>query len=334
MIDNDFRQRAYEILKNNFDYITYSKNIFLPLTNFCRNNCKYCKFTNNKRYLKDPDEIKDTIREVEQSFTETLFTFGERPYESNLFNEKLQKLGYNDFVKYLTELYDYSLKQGYLPHTNPGFVTEEFVSKIRPYNASLGLMLESIAKLSVHEESPGKNPLNRLKFLKLLGKKKIPTTTGILVGIGESEKDRVNSLKEIKKLDNEFEHIQEIIIQPCRGYKNLADKEKLVKTISIARSLFKEKNIQSPPNLVDEPLDLIKAGASDLGGISTKTPDYINPDYPWPNLCGLEEKITKKTKFDLRERLPIYPKYVKKDWIPPKLSRIVKTKTDDEGFVK
>ncbi|PTD93950.1 7,8-didemethyl-8-hydroxy-5-deazariboflavin synthase subunit CofG [archaeon SCG-AAA382B04] len=334
MIDIDL-EKSSKILKNNFEYITYSKNIFIPVTNFCRNNCKYCKFTKGDKFLTPPNKIKSFLENVDSSkHSEILFTFGERPYQRKRFNEKLKKYGYISFAEYIKDLCNYSIDNGFLPHTNPGVVKESFISKIKPYNTSLGLMLETTADLKVHKNSPGKKPQKRLELLELLGKKKIPTTTGILIGIGESKKDRVESLKKIRSLQKRYGHIQEVIIQPCQHKNQNIKKSKLLDTIALARIILKNTNIQSPPNLVKNIPDLIKAGASDLGGISEHTIDYINPNHSWPKISDIREEVRKNTGFELKKRLPIYPRYIKESWMADGVKDLIKDKADNEGFAK
>ncbi len=330
------KKSSYKLLKDNFDYITYSKNVFIPLTNFCRNNCKYCGFSKKPKRVMTPAEAKSLLKKAKSSScSEALFTFGEKPHYSDEFIEKIKKLGYKDFSEYLKDIQAFSVKEGIIPHTNPGVVDESLISSIQPYNASMGLMLENITNLSVHIDSPGKKPSKRIGFLEMLGRKKIPTTTGLLIGIGETKESRIRSLYKIKEIDSKYNHIQEIIIQAYQpneksNLENKLEKNELYETISIARKIFPEKNIQSPPNLVNNPIKLIKSGINDLGGISDITPDYINPNHDWPDLNKLKKEINQKTPFSLKKRLPIYPEYVEEKWIPDNLQCILEEVISEE----
>ena len=210
-----------------------------------------------------------------------------------------------------------SINLGLLPHSNPGILEKSEFKKLKPYNASMGLMLETLADIKGHEGCAGKNPGSRIKTIEYAGELKIPFTTGILVGIGETWEERVRSIHKIKELHEEFGHIQEVIIQnfiPKPGTKmascDAPGLDEMIRTVRMARELLpSEITIQVPPNLIP-PRDLVKCGAGDLGGISPETIDYINPEAPWPNYLELQAMVD----VPLRERLPIYPGYVKKGW--------------------
>ncbi|WGI17729.1 7,8-didemethyl-8-hydroxy-5-deazariboflavin synthase subunit CofG [Methanonatronarchaeum sp. AMET-Sl] len=320
MFKIDFIEKAGRLRDRYFDTITYSRNVFVPLTNVCRNNCSYCGFSKGKPYLLSPKQIKNILKEGKRSgAVEALFTYGEQPTKVDGFKKLLTETGYESFDQYLKDTYQTALDQGLLPHTNPGYIPSDQFKSISKYNASMGLMLETTTDIPSHKESPGKKPEKRIQLIKYAGKQKIPLTTGILIGVGESWVDRVKSLKQIKKINDKYGHIQEVIIQghqkhPKSNTKHPTTKQKtVIKTIALARHILKDIEIQAPPNLHPDIKSLLKAGVSDLGGIST-TKDHINPTKKWPSPQKLEKEI-KKHGYKPEKRLPIYPKYIEKDWL-------------------
>jgi FO synthase subunit 1 len=250
--------------------------------------------------------------------SEALLSMGERPWEAEGFGAAAAEAGISDLIQYLLELCQLSLDMGLLPHTNAGVLSYEHLKALSPYNASMGLMLETTAHLDAHAESPGKVPEARLEFIEQAGRLQVPLTTGILVGIGESWEDRRASLMAIADLHRAYGHIQEVIVQPLDPKPGTPmamalrprDSE-LLQAVALARSLLPEYvAVQVPPNLVD-PLAFVQAGASDLGGISPLTPDWINPERPWPDLEDLRQRLA---GYSLRERLAVHPRYVQKGW--------------------
>jgi FO synthase subunit 1 len=235
------------------------------------------------------------------------------------------------------ELCKLSISFGLLPHSNPGILKRSEFEKLKPYNASMGLMLETTASVKGHEGCAGKIPETRIRTIEYAGQLKIPFTTGILVGIGETWEDRVRSLHKIKELHEKFGHIQEVIIQnfipkpeTLMASYNGPGIEEMKQTVSMARHLLPaDIAIQVSPNLIS-PRELINCGASDLGGISPETIDYINPESPWPNLLELRSMVD----VPLRERMPIYPEYVKKGWYGKELKSLITSLSDAEGFRK
>jgi len=299
--------------------VSYSNNVFLPITNLCRNLCSYCGFRrdpNDGAWFMSPEEVIELAKRAKVTgCSEALITLGERPDVHAEAREKLEELGYKNTVDYLVGLCQQILELGLLPHTNAGTLNERELLHLRRYNASMGLMLECAAELPAHRNSPGKDPGLRLEVIEAAGKLRIPFTTGLLVGIGESFDDRVRSLLEIRNLHERYGHIQEIIIQPFTPKPNTPMAEcvgpsetELLATVEVARSLMPEMNIQVPPNLVSNVGRFLPAGANDLGGISSVTPDFINPERPWPTIEEIEMMI-KNVGFSPRERLPIYPRY-------------------------
>ncbi len=280
----------------------------------------------------------------EEGCKEALFTFGERPYDDKKFNDELEKLGYKDFWNYYSDIVRKALSIGLLPHTNPGVVEEEGIDLMKEHNASIGLMLETSADLFVHDNCPGKKPKKRIEFIKKVGEKNIPLTTGLLVGIGETFEDRLNSLKTLKKLDGEYDHIQEIIIQGYHKNENIKDQEKMRNphlkssakdidvfvTAAIARIIFKEKEIQIPPNLHGDIKSILSAGASDLGGISISG-DFINPEDRWPPIDEITKTVNSEG-FEVRERLPIHSSFIKKGWLSEQVADVIKELSENSDY--
>ncbi len=322
--------------------VTYSKNVFIPLTNMCRNHCGYCGFRRSpddpQAYILHPDRVEEILqRGARSGCTEALFTFGERPDEDAKYSKRLKAIGYNHTLDYLLDLCRMAIKTGLLPHCNPGVLSYEELALLKPLNASMGLMLETTAHLTAHNDSPGKVPEKRIESIANAGKLKIPFTTGLLVGIGETRTDRVNSLQTITGLHGNYGHIQEVIIQnftPKPGTSMAGHEppsfEEMLWTVEQAREILPDDvAVQVPPNLIS-PGVLIEHGASDLGGISPETIDHINPEHKWPDVEELEQKVGSDTV--LRERLPIYPQYILDGWFSDELRPLIHQLTDDEGY--
>jgi FO synthase len=256
--------------------------------------------------------------------TEALFSLGDKP--ELLFpemRETLRRLGYKSTLHYLEAMCEMVLREtGLLPHPNPGLLSAEWISRLAAVSPSMGLMLEStnvslLGPGGAHDNAPDKVPSKRLRTIEEAGRQQVPFTTGILIGIGESAEDRVDSLLAIRELHRRYGHIQEVIIQNFRckpGIPMHASTEPsasdMSRTIAVARLLMPEMNIQAPPNLSDPYYaDFIDVGINDWGGISPLTPDYINPERPWPHLEQLRQR-TEAKGFELRQRLPVYPEFV------------------------
>ncbi|WP_078427723.1 7,8-didemethyl-8-hydroxy-5-deazariboflavin synthase CofG [Alkalihalobacterium alkalinitrilicum] len=306
--------------------VTYSRKVFIPLTNMCRNTCSYCTFVkgpdNPDAHIMNPDEVRAKLKQAEASgCKEVLISLGERPELRYEFTKKwLNKLGYKRMVDYVYDICEMVIKEtSMIPHTNAGALKVEEIKKLKMVNGSMGMMLESNnPNLSVHRDCPDKHPMVRLNTIRYAGELKVPFTTGILIGIGESLEDRVDSLFDILELHKKYNHIQEIIIQNFRAKKDtkMANSEEptiwdMVRTIAVCRLIFgRQMNIQAPPNLTPEMHQLfLLAGINDWGGISPVTPDYINPEKPWPNITALNS-VCSELGFTLRERLTVYPEYV------------------------
>lgn len=328
--------------------ITFSRNFTLSLSNFCQNNCSYCFYnqripkeeSKENKVLLEEDRIRDLIQ-IGQKYEckEALILSGENPDVFPEVAEELRKRGFQTYNDYVYQTCEEVMKHGILPHTNIGLLSFNEMKRLKGVNASMGLMLESTCKKlskkgGVHEKSPGKAPKKRIEHLRNAGKIKIPFTTGLLLGIGESQKDRIKDVIIIRRIYDTYEHIQEVIFQNFESKQGISyvpskdqiyDIKDMLKLIGIAKIIFKNKiSIQIPPNLTKGyEKDFIELGISDFGGISPITDDYINPDKKWPQERYLE-KICKNMDFKLQERLPIYDKYIEKSgFCPDKIKKII-----------
>jgi FO synthase len=336
--------------------ISYSRKVFIPLTKLCRDVCHYCTFAQVPRagkpvYL-SPDEVLAIARAgAVAGCTEALFTLGDKPelrYQAA--RDALKALGHETTISYLTAMCALVLREtGLLPHANPGVMTHEEIAGLREVTASQGIMLESTSERlcrqgGVHYGSPDKHPAVRLETLRLAGELKIPFTTGILIGIGETRDERIEALEAIRDLHAAHGHIQEVIVQNFRAKPDtkLADSEEpdledLLWTIATARLVLgPDMNIQAPPNLSPGVYQkLIDAGLNDWGGISPVTPDHVNPEAPWPAIAELARKSADAGKL-LVNRLPIYPAYVRAadKWLAPDIATRVRRVSDSEGFAR
>ncbi|AFV24762.1 FO synthase subunit 1 [Methanolobus psychrophilus R15] len=325
------------------EFITFCRNVFVPVTNICRNECGYCTFRRSpddpKSRLMTKEEIIPLLTEGKKAgCTEVLFTFGEYAEEVPGYMELLSGTGFSSTLEYVSDLCRTAIDIGLLPHTNAGVLNYTELETLRPLNASMGLMLETTADLSAHANSPGKKPAARLKTMSYAGKLQIPFTTGILVGIGETLDDRINSLQSIAELHEKYGHIQEVIIQNFMPKKDtpMADcpspsDEEMMQTVLIASEILpQDVVIQVAPNLID-PYILIQCGARDLGGISPTTIDWINPEANWPGIEKLRQMVRGTP---LRERLPIYPRHIKNGWYSDQLKDLILSLSDEEGYRK
>ena len=315
--------------------ITYSKNIFIPLTEICRNDCGYCNFKKNPDdpkaiILKTKEEILADLKEAEKyGCKEAMFAFGEDADEEEVVQKRLHEFGYNNMIDYIVDICQMTLDETrLLPHTNGGNFSFEDLKRLKDVNASMGLMLENsssrLMELPAHNKSPGKDPVLRLQTISNAGKLKIPYTTGILIGIGETKEEIAESLLAIKDIYDEYGHIQEVIIQnftPIPGIEmenwpepSLLD---MIRTVLAGCLVFKDTDvsIQVPPNLNNETAQIfLLCGADDWGGVSPVSPDFVNITSPWPGIDELE-KLTKDAGFELVERLCIYEKYINNEWL-------------------
>ncbi|MBY9007453.1 MAG: 7,8-didemethyl-8-hydroxy-5-deazariboflavin synthase subunit CofG [Candidatus Lokiarchaeota archaeon] len=320
-----------DIPKEKGKIITYSKNFTLSLSNYCINQCKYCFYnhkifseTGNKNtILLENDKISILVENaLKYDCKEGLLISGEDPGSFPEVKVKLERLKIRNYIFYVKKVCDFLLNKKILPHINIGLVKIDDFKILKEYTASMGLMLESTSprlyeKGGVHENSPSKLPNKRIKHLINAGKLKIPFTTGLLIGIGESLKDRIKDLLLIKNIHEKYGHIQEIIIQNFEKKEGINYQpkrkvpiEELLKITGIARIMFNnEISIQVPPNLISGfEKDFIEMGINDFGGISPITIDHINPKKKWPQIENLK-KICKMNGYNLKERLAVYDKF-------------------------
>ncbi|MFV2019816.1 bifunctional FO biosynthesis protein CofGH [Micromonospora sp. LOL_023] len=322
--------------------ITYSRKVFIPLTRLCRDRCHYCTFATvpgrlPTAYL-DRDEVLAIARAgAAQGCKEALFTLGDRPEERwPAARQWLDERGYDSTVDYLRASAIAVLEEtGLLPHLNPGVLSWAELQRLKPVAPSMGMMLETTATRlwsepgGPHYGSPDKEPAVRLRAIADAGRVGVPYTTGVLIGIGETARERVESLFAIRSAAREYGHIQEVILQnfrakPDTAMRGMPDAElrDLAATVAVGRILLGPgARIQAPPNLVaGEYALLLRAGIDDWGGVSPVTPDHVNPERPWPQIEELARR-TAKAGFTLRERLTIYPEYVRRgeSWLDPRL---------------
>jgi len=334
--------------------ITYSRKVFLPLTNLCRDYCGYCTFRRDPgqpgAHTMAPDEVMEVVRAGERmGCTEALFSLGDKP--ELLFpqmRDTLRHFGYKSTLHYLEAMCERVLREStLLPHPNPGLMSAEWLERLSRVAPSMGLMLETtsarlLAKNAAHDNAPDKEPAKRLRVIEDAGRRKIPFTTGILIGIGETLEERVDSLIAIRDLHEKYGHIQEVIVQNFRAKSATPmarwaepGREEMLRTVAVARLLMPTMNIQAPPNLSDPHYaDLLDAGINDWGGISPLTPDFINPEKPWPHLEQLQQR-TEAKGFELRQRLPVYSEFVEQasahsDLLAQRLSAAA----DVEGYAR
>ena len=345
--------------------VTYSPKVFVPLTRLCRDRCHYCTFATvpgrvPAAYL-ELDEVLDIARQgAAQGCTEVLFTLGDRPEARwRVAGEWLTARGYTSTIDYVRAAAQAVLDEtGLLPHLNPGVMSPEELAVLRPVAPSMGMMLESTSTLLVepggaHFGSPDKDPAVRLAAIADAGRARVPFTTGILVGIGETRRDRAESLLALARLAKEYGHLQEVIVQNFRAKPDTAMRgepdaefDEFVAAVAVARLLMPlGVSVQAPPNLAGDLGDgatadsahrdqalLLRAGIDDWGGVSPVTPDHVNPERPWPGLDDLA-RVTAEAGFVLRPRLTVYPRYVAGEgWIDPAVAPVVAALADEDGL--
>ena len=336
--------------------VSYSRKVFIPLTHLCRDVCSYCTFAQRPKAGKNAyltaDEVLAIARSgAEAGCTEALFTLGDKPeLRYKAAREELAALGAQSTIDYLARMCELVLKEtGLLPHANPGVLDRGDLTRLRSVSASQGIMLESTSERlcergGPHFGSPDKHPAARLETLRLAGELRIPFTTGILIGIGETRGERIDALHAIRDLHARYGHIQEVIVQNFRAKPGTrmadsphASREELVWTIAAARLVLgSSMNIQAPPNLSgDECGVLLDAGINDWGGVSPVTPDHVNPEAPWPPVDALREITRTKGKV-LVERLPSYPEYVRDAarWHERAVATAITRASDSLGYAR
>ena len=309
--------------------VTYSRKVFLPLTNLCRDYCGYCTFRRDPgdpgAHTMSPDEVLEIARQSERmGCTEALFSLGDKP--ELLFpemREALRRLGFKSTLQYLEAMCELVLRETtLLPHPNPGLLSAEWIERLARVSPSMGLMLETLndgllRPGAAHDNAPDKVPAKRLRTIEDAGRLGVPFTTGLLIGIGESPEDRVDTLLAIRHLHARYGHVQEVIVQNFRVKPTIPMRDwpeptlgDMLRTVAVARLLMPRVNLQAPPNL-SAPYydDLLDAGINDWGGISPLTPDFINPEKPWPHVEQLRARTAAKGH-RLEQRLPVYPEFL------------------------
>ncbi|SDF89061.1 FO synthase subunit 1 /FO synthase subunit 2 [Lentzea fradiae] len=336
--------------------VTYSRSVFIPLTRLCRDRCHYCTFATVPHKLPaaflERDEVLEIARQgAAAGCKEALFTLGDRPEERwPAAKEWLEARGYESTLDYVRASAIAVLEEtGLLPHLNPGVLSWEELTRLRPVASSMGMMLETTAerlwseKGGPHYGSPDKEPAVRLRVLTDAGRVNVPFTSGILIGIGENLTERAESLLALRQVAKQYGHIQEVIIQNFRAKPDTAmrgmpdaDLTELAATIAVARLVMPSTvSVQAPPNLVGEEFGLmLRAGVDDWGGVSPITPDHVNPEKPWPQVDALAD-VTREAGFSLRERLNVYPRYVRAaagQWIDTRLTAHVSALALENGL--
>ncbi|HYL13113.1 MAG TPA: 7,8-didemethyl-8-hydroxy-5-deazariboflavin synthase CofG [Terriglobales bacterium] len=309
--------------------ITYSRKVFIPLTNLCRDYCGYCIFRRDPgqagAHTMTPEEVLEVARAGEKlGCTEALFSLGDKPELA--FPEMratLRHFGYHSTLHYLEAMCELVLRNtSLLPHPNPGLLSAEWLKRLANWSPSIGLMLESTSSDllkpgAAHDNAPDKPPRKRLRTIEEAGKLGIPFTTGLLIGIGETPEDRVDTLAAVCELHRRYGHIQEVIVQNFRVKPGIPmqnwpepSRGEMLRAVAVARLMLPEVNIQAPPNLsAPNYEELLDAGINDWGGVSPVTPDFINPEAPWPHLEQLELRTEAKGQ-KLKQRLPVYPEFL------------------------
>ncbi len=335
--------------------ITYSRKVFAPLTNMCRDTCTYCSFVKlpshaSANYM-NPDQVLATARKGEAAgCKELLFSLGERPelrYPQAA--EMLAKLGYRTTNEYLRDMCELVLSEtSLLPHVNAGTLSDSEIDMLKPVSASMGMMLETVSRRLTrqgmpHHACPDKTPTQRLRTLERAGERGVPFTTGLLIGIGETWEERVDSLAAINASHTRHGHIQEVIIQNFQQKPGIGMEfhpepslEDMLRTIAVARlMLAPEISLQAPPNLSSRHIEYLKAGMNDWGGISPVTVDFINPDHAWPEIEKLAVS-TSQAGLTLEERLTIYPDFLKQSdrFLDPKLVSRISSMARKDGLAK
>jgi FO synthase len=336
--------------------VSYSRKVFIPLTQLCRDVCHYCTFAHAPRrgepaYLSRDRVLAIARAGVAAGCKEALFTLGDKPeLRYDAARDELRALGHETTIGYLAEAARLVLEEtGLLPHVNPGVLTAADIAVLRPVSVSQGLMLESSSERlcergGPHFGSPDKHPAVRLETIRLAGEAAVPFTSGILIGIGETRRERIESLLGLRSLHARHGHLQEVIVQNFRAKPETrmaeapdAAVDDHLWTIAVARLVLgAEMNIQAPPNLNPGALErLIAAGINDWGGVSPVTPDHVNPEAPWPHLDALERSTNAAGK-ELVERLAIYPEYARRPerWLDAGLSTALLRLSDGEGFAR
>lgn len=330
--------------------ITYSRKVFIPLTTLCNSVCTYCTFAkppgNGGEYLVPDDVLAIARAGAAHGCTEALFTLGDRPErrwpQARAF---LADRGMTTTLEYVAETSRLVVEEtGVFPHANPGVMDAEAMRMLRPWSPSMGMMLENVSPRlqdpgMPHERAPEKDPVLRVATIEASGAARVPFTTGVLVGIGETTAEVVDSLVALAKLARRLGSIQEVIVQNFRAKADTRMRRSaepipayFARVVALARALLPPTvSVQVPPNLTERFEDLLDAGVNDWGGVSPLTIDWVNPERPWPHLDDLAARTATKG-FALRPRLPVYPAYLDDTWVDPALLPSVLDAADDDGW--
>ena len=348
---NDLFQVSQNLrIKYKKDSVTFSKKAFFNIVNLCKDTCSYCT------YKSEPGEAKLSLMSKQQitelltlakkyKCVEALFVTGEQPEQRyQEARDWLKENGFKSTVEYLVHSSEIALEMGLFPHTNAGNLNYEEMKELKKTNVSMGVMLENVSerlteKGMPHHLAASKRPKARLEILENSGKLGIPMTTGILVGIGETIEEIIDSLFAIKQLNDKHGNIQEVILQnfqpkPDTRMKDepSADEKYFKLVVALSRIIMPQMNIQIPPNLSPKSYQsFLSVGINDWGGISPLTPDFVNPEFSWPEISKVDE-YSKKAGFDLKCRFPIYPEYF--SFVSKELRDKMSVIEDEEGFVK
>ncbi len=328
--------------------VTYSRKVFVPLTRLCRDRCHYCTFATVPGRLPAPyltvDEVLDIARQgAALGCKEALFTLGDRPEARwDAAREWLDEAGYDSTLAYVRACAIAVLEEtGLLPHLNPGVMTWAELQRLKPVAPSMGMMLETTADVPAHHGSPDKDPAVRLRVLEDAGRHAVPFTTGLLVGIGETLRDRAETVFAIRAAHRRHGHVQEVIVQNFRAKDDTAMRsapdaslDEYLAAIAVTRLVMGPRmRVQAPPNLVDlaETALLLRAGVDDWGGVSPLTPDHVNPERPWPQIAALAG-ASEASGFELRERLTAHPPFLAEPWLDPRLAAHVDALAGPDGL--
>lgn len=330
--------------------ITYSRKVFVPITTMCRDTCTYCTFVKppgaGGQYLTPEDVLAIVTAGDELDCTEALLTLGDSPEDKwPQAQEFLDAHGVETTIDYVVQMSELIRSETRLfPHANPGILSEDQIRQLRPTNVSMGLMLENISERLTepgmpHHNCPDKVPSIRVETIRAAGRQMVPFTSGILVGIGETHEEVVDSLFALAELQAEHGHLQEFIIQNFRAkadtrmrFSPEPEIPYFVRVVALARWILgAEANVQVPPNLTDDFSVYLDAGINDWGGVSPLTIDWVNPEAPWPHLETLAQ-VTASHGFELRPRLPVYPEYLTSEWIDPQLLVDASARSDAGGY--
>ena len=330
--------------------VSFSKKAFFNIINMCRDTCSYCTYKAEPNDAKLSLMDKKTVRELavlakKYNCTEALFVTGERPEQKYPEAKKwLASQGFSSTAEYLIHCSEMVLNEGVFPHTNAGNLSKDEMRELQKTNVSMGLMLENssprLREIGMpHHNAPSKEPSTRLNILKNSGELKIPMTTGILVGIGESMEENIQSIFDIKKIDDKYGNIQEIILQnfhpkpkTSMSRHSTPEEDYFKMIVALCRIIMPNANIQIPPNLSPENYhEFLSVGINDWGGISPITSDYVNPEFSWPNIQNVEKKCN-DTGFSFKARFPVYPEFI--PLVNNDLKQRISLIADEENYVK